>query len=40
MVAKASFVAPADERAAWEGALEERLTEAGFVVTSCEVSRD
>lgn len=40
MVAKASFVAPADERAAWEGALEWRLTEAGFVVTSCEVSRD
>jgi ribosomal protein L11 methyltransferase len=40
MVAKASFIAPADERAAWEGALEERLTEAGFVVTSCEVSRD
>jgi ribosomal protein L11 methyltransferase len=40
MVAKASFVAPAAERAAWEGALEERLTESGFVVTSCEVSRD
>jgi ribosomal protein L11 methyltransferase len=40
MVAKASFIAPAIERAAWEGALEERLTEAGFVVTSCEVSRD
>ncbi len=40
MVAKASFVAPAAERAAWEGALEERLTEAGFVVTSCEISRD
>jgi len=40
MVAKASFIAIADERAAWEGALEERLTEAGFVVTSCEVSRD
>jgi ribosomal protein L11 methyltransferase len=40
MVAKASFVAPAAERAAWEGALEEQLTEAGFVVTSCEVSRD
>ena len=40
MVAKASFVAPAADRAAWEGALEERLTEAGFVVTSCEVSRD
>jgi ribosomal protein L11 methyltransferase len=40
MVAKASFIATADERAAWEGALEERLTEAGFVVTSCEVSRD
>jgi len=40
MVAKASFVAPAAERAGWEGALEERLTEAGFVVTSCEISRD
>lgn len=40
MAAKASFVAPAIERAAWEGALEERLTEAGFVVTSCEISRD
>jgi ribosomal protein L11 methyltransferase len=40
MVAKASFIATADERAAWEGALEARLTEAGFVVTSCEVSRD
>lgn len=40
MAAKASFIAPASERAAWEGALEERLTEAGFVVTSCEVSRD
>ena len=40
MVAKASFIAPAAERAAWEGALEERLTEAGFVVTCCEVSRD
>ncbi len=40
MAAKASFVAPAAERAAWEGALEERLTEAGFVVTSCEISRD
>ncbi len=40
MPAKASFVAPAAERAAWEAALEERLTEAGFVVTSCEISRD
>lgn len=40
MAAKASFVTPADERAAWEGALEERLTEAGFVVTSCEIFRD
>ena len=40
MAAKASFVAPAAERAAWENALEERLTEAGFVVTSCEISRD
>ena len=40
MGAKASFVAPSNQRAAWESALEERLTEAGFVVTSCEVSRD
>jgi ribosomal protein L11 methyltransferase len=40
MVAKASFIAPAADRAAWESALEKRLTEAGFVVTSCEVSRD
>ncbi len=40
MVAKASFIAPAADRAAWENALEERVTEAGFVVTSCEVSRD
>ncbi|MBI2741169.1 MAG: 50S ribosomal protein L11 methyltransferase [Rhodospirillales bacterium] len=40
MTAKASFVAPAAERAAWESALEERLTEVGFVVTSCEISRD
>lgn len=40
MVAKASFVTPAADRAAWENALEERLTEAGFVVTSCEISRD
>jgi ribosomal protein L11 methyltransferase len=39
-VGKASFIAAADRRAAWESALEERLAEAGFVVTSCEVSRD
>ena len=39
-VAKASFVVPAAERLAWENALEERLAEAGFVVTSCEISRD
>lgn len=39
-VGKASFIAAATERAAWESALEERLTEAGFVVTSCEISRD
>jgi ribosomal protein L11 methyltransferase len=40
MVAKASFVVPAAERAAWEDSLEDRLTESGFVVTSCEISRD
>jgi ribosomal protein L11 methyltransferase len=39
-VAKASFVVPAAQRQGWENALEARLTEAGFVVTSCEVSRD
>lgn len=40
MVAKASFITPAADRAAWESALEKRLTEAGFIVTSCEISRD
>lgn len=39
-VCKASFVVPAAERASWEDVLEERLGEAGFVVTSREVSRD
>jgi len=39
-VHKASFVVSAGERLPWETALEERLTEAGFVVTSCEISRD
>lgn len=39
-VGKASFLAPASERAAWESLLEEHLTEAGFVVASCEVSRN
>ncbi|MBS0518692.1 MAG: 50S ribosomal protein L11 methyltransferase [Proteobacteria bacterium] len=39
-VCKASFVVPAAARPAWENALEERLTEAGFVVTSAEISRD
>jgi ribosomal protein L11 methyltransferase len=37
---KASFVVPARDRLAWETVLEERLTEAGFVVTSREISRD
>jgi ribosomal protein L11 methyltransferase len=37
---KASFVVAASDRLAWESALEERLTEAGFVVTSRETSRD
>jgi ribosomal protein L11 methyltransferase len=39
-VRKAGFVAPATQRAEWEGLLEERLGEEGFIVTSCEVSRD
>lgn len=39
-VRKAGFVAPAAERAAWETLLEERLGEDGFIVASCEVSRD
>ncbi|WP_289298550.1 50S ribosomal protein L11 methyltransferase [uncultured Reyranella sp.] len=39
-VRKAGFVAPAAERAAWETLLEERLSEDGFIVASCEVSRD
>ncbi len=39
-VRKAGFVAPAAERAAWETLLEERLGEEGFIVASCEVSRD
>ncbi|MDP1964766.1 MAG: 50S ribosomal protein L11 methyltransferase [Reyranella sp.] len=37
---KAGFVAPAAQRAAWETLLEERLGEQGFIVASCEVSRD
>jgi ribosomal protein L11 methyltransferase len=39
-VCKAAFLSSAAERAGWENALEEHLTEAGFVVTSREVSRD
>jgi ribosomal protein L11 methyltransferase len=39
-VHKTSFVVSAGERLPWETALEERLAEAGFVVTSCEISRD
>jgi len=39
-VRKAGFVAPAAERAAWETLLEDRLGEEGFIVASCEVSRD
>lgn len=39
-VRKASFVVSAAERAAWETLLEERLSENGFIVASCEVSRD
>ncbi len=39
-VRKAGFVAPAAQRAEWEALLEEQLGEEGFIVTSCEVSRD
>ena len=39
-VRKAGFVAPAIQRADWEILLEERLGEQGFIVASCEVSRD
>lgn len=39
-IGKASFSVPASRRAEWESALEERLLEAGFVVSSREVSRD
>jgi len=39
-IGKAAFVVAANERAAWEDALEERLLEAGFVVSSREMSRD
>ena len=39
-IGKASFSSPASLRARWESALEERLLEAGFVVSSREVSRD
>jgi len=39
-VRKAGFVVPSAQRAAWEALLEERLTEEGFIVASCEVSRD
>lgn len=37
---KIGFVVAADHRSAWESALEERLAEHGFVVTSREISRD
>ena len=39
-VRKAGFVAPAAQRAGWETLLEERLGEEGFIVASCEISRD
>ncbi len=39
-VKKAGFIVPAAQRAAWEALLEERLGEEGFIVASCEVSRD
>ncbi|MBM3647239.1 MAG: 50S ribosomal protein L11 methyltransferase [Alphaproteobacteria bacterium] len=40
VVGKAWFTVAAADRAGWENALEERLVEAGFVVTSCETTRD
>ena len=40
IVRKAGFVVPAGQRAQWETLLEERLSEDGFIVASCEVSRD
>lgn len=40
IVRKASFTVSATERAPWETLLEERLTEDGFIVASCEISRD
>lgn len=39
-VRKAGFVAPAAQRADWETLLEERLGDEGFIVASCEVSRN
>lgn len=39
-VRKAGFVVPAAQRVDWEILLEERLGEEGFVVASCEISRD
>jgi ribosomal protein L11 methyltransferase len=39
-VGKASFESLASERAAWESALEDRLIEDGFIVSSREMSRD
>lgn len=39
-IGQASFATPAHLRAAWEDVLEERLLEAGFVVSSREMSRD
>jgi ribosomal protein L11 methyltransferase len=39
-IGKAFFTAPAADRVGWEDALSERLVEAGFAVTSREVSRD
>jgi ribosomal protein L11 methyltransferase len=39
-VRKAGFVVPAMQRAEWETLLEGQLAEDGFIVASCEVSRD
>src|ERR1700757_1076194 len=39
-IAKTTFLSPPEARADWESALDTRLTEDGFIVASCEISRD
>jgi ribosomal protein L11 methyltransferase len=39
-IAKTTFLSSPEARAAWESALDARLTEDGFVIASCEISRD